>query len=43
MKAAKIIFADNEEMLKWFKFPASKSVKDKTEPSELETQEDTVS
>jgi len=43
MKAAKIIFADNEEMLKWFKFPASKSVKDKTEPTELETQEDTVS
>jgi hypothetical protein len=27
LKAAKIIFADNEEMLKWFKFPVSASGK----------------
>jgi len=43
MKAAKIIFADNEEMLKWFKFPTvSKGTKDKDETPELETQESNV-
>jgi len=38
MKAAKIIFEENEEMLKWFKFPVSNKVKDDGSP-ELETQE----
>ena len=43
MKAAKIIYASNEEMLRWFKFPVtSKSPKDKDESPELETQEDAV-
>lgn len=41
MKAAKIIYADNQEMLRWFKFPVtSKTSKD--EATEPETQEDMV-
>lgn len=42
MKAAKIIYANNEEMLRWFKFPVGKNTKDKDETPELETQEDIV-
>ena len=41
MKAAKIIYANNEEMLRWFKFPVGKNTKDKMDDlSEQETQED---
>jgi len=41
MKAAKIIYANNEEMLRWFKFPVGKNTKDKLDDlSEQETQED---
>ena len=39
MKAAKIIYADNQEMLRWFKFPVT-SKGSKEESTELETQED---
>ncbi|RRG21008.1 hypothetical protein DWB61_11350 [Ancylomarina euxinus] len=39
MKAAKIIYANNEEMLRWFKFPVS-SKGSKEESTEFETQED---
>lgn len=43
MKAAKIIFVDNEEMLKWFKFPAAtRGTKDKDEATELETQDSNI-
>jgi hypothetical protein len=39
MKAAKIIYANNPEMLRWFKFPVT-SKGSKEESTELETQED---
>lgn len=39
MKAAKIIYADNDEMLKWFKFPTSYK-NSKEEATELETFEE---
>jgi len=42
MKAAKIIYANNEEMLRWFKFPVGKNTKDKMDEGELEPQEGTV-
>ena len=41
MKAAKIIYADNEEMLKWFKFPVTTNgKKENTEEEQPETQEE---
>ena len=40
MKAAKIIYANNEEMLRWFKFPVARNTKSESE--ELEAQEETV-
>jgi hypothetical protein len=40
MKAAKIIYTSNEEMLRWFKFPVARNTK--SESPELETQEDAV-
>ena len=41
MKAAKIIYTDNEEMLRWFKFPTSNKTS-KDESPQLETHEGTV-
>ena len=41
MKAAKIIYAGDEEMLKWFKFPTTNK-NTKEESPELETHEDEV-